>query len=566
MTPTVAEALADAMARHRVSEIFGQSLPTAFLLAAEARGIRQVAYRTENAGGAMADGYARASHRPGVVAAQNGPAATLLVPPLAEAMKASTPVVAVVQDVPTGHRDRNAFQEFDHFSLFASCAKWVRRLDDPARVDDYVDMAFAAATAARPGPAVLLVPKDVLAERAVPARLPRAAVMDHYPLDRPRPDAAAVRAAADAIVGARRPLVIAGGGVHSSQATAALAELQQLLGVPVATTVMGKGAVDEDDSFSAGVVGYFMGRRSMGHTLWPWLSEVDVVLLVGTRTNENGTGNWEVLPPHAKYLHLDVDAAEIGRNYESVRLLGDVHAGLVDLLAELRTRDLSVRNGSRHDVIRVLGESRLDHFASSEDVRLSTASPIRPERVMATLNAKLTPETTVVADASYSSIWVANYLRAKAPGQRFITPRGMAGLGWGLPMALGAKVAESGGPVVCVTGDGGFAHVWSELETAVREGISIVLIVLNNALLGYQRHAEERQFSAATSAVDIHRVDHAAIANACGANGIRVSETDLLDERLTEALAEQGPVVLDVDSDPGAFPPLTDWEDEQSQG
>ena len=158
----VGEALARALRRHGVTEAFGQSLPSAFFLAAAARGIRQISYRTENAGGAMADGYARVSNRVTVVGAQNGPAATLLVPPFAEALKASVPVVGLVQDVASSGRDRNAFQELDHFELFRGCVKWIRQLTDPARVDDYVDMAITAATTGRPGPAVLLLPKDIL--------------------------------------------------------------------------------------------------------------------------------------------------------------------------------------------------------------------------------------------------------------------------------------------------------------------------------------------------------------------------------------------------------------------
>ena len=149
---TVAVALAEALARHGVTTVFGQSLPSALFLATPQVGIRQIAYRTENAGGAMADGFARTSGQVGVVAAQNGPAATLLVPPLAEALKASVPVLALVQDVPTVNRDRNAFQELDHHALFASCTKWARSLDDPTRVDEYVDMAVTAACSGRPGP------------------------------------------------------------------------------------------------------------------------------------------------------------------------------------------------------------------------------------------------------------------------------------------------------------------------------------------------------------------------------------------------------------------------------
>ena len=149
---TVATALTEGLARHGVTDIFGQSLPSMVLLAAPTLGIRQIAYRTENAGGAMADGYARISGRIGIVAAQNGPAATLLVPPLAEALKASVPLLALVQDVPVGNRDRNAFQELDHRELFSAVAKWIGSVDAPHRIDDMLDIAIATACSSRPGP------------------------------------------------------------------------------------------------------------------------------------------------------------------------------------------------------------------------------------------------------------------------------------------------------------------------------------------------------------------------------------------------------------------------------
>jgi acetolactate synthase-1/2/3 large subunit len=169
--PTVAQAVASALARHGVEVIFGQSLPSAVILAAEAIGIRQIAYRQENMGGAMADGYARISGKVAVVAAQNGPAATLLVPPLAEALKASVPVVAIVQEVERHQADKNAFQELDHKALFSSCTKWTRMLLAADRVDDYVDAAFIAAASGRPGPAVLLLPADLLREPSMPPGL-----------------------------------------------------------------------------------------------------------------------------------------------------------------------------------------------------------------------------------------------------------------------------------------------------------------------------------------------------------------------------------------------------------
>jgi acetolactate synthase I/II/III large subunit len=180
---TVAVAIAEALQRHGIEVIFSQSLPSALLLAAGDLGIRAFTYRTENAGAAMADGYARISGRTTVVTAQNGPAATLLVPGLAEALKSSVPVVALVQDVNRLETDRNAFQDLDHFALFSSCAKWVRRVTEPARAIDYVDMAFTAATSGRPGPAVLMLPADLLLQPCTGDDR-RGADLGRFPLDR----------------------------------------------------------------------------------------------------------------------------------------------------------------------------------------------------------------------------------------------------------------------------------------------------------------------------------------------------------------------------------------------
>ncbi|MET0427346.1 MAG: acetolactate synthase catalytic subunit, partial [Microvirga sp.] len=440
---TGAHALAAALHRHGVRDVFGQSIPSALFLAAPHHGIRQIGYRTENAGAAMADAYARISGRVAVVAAQNGPAATLLVPGLAEALKASIPVVAIVQDVHRRFTDRNAFQELDHLALFAGVAKWVRRVAVAERIDDYVDMAFAAAASGRPGPAVLLVPLDLLDERPdFDAAAPRrSASLGTYPLDRTVADPARIAQAADLIAGATRPLVIAGGGVHSSGAYTELAALQTL-GLPVATTVMGKGAVAEADPLSVGVAGYFMAPRARASHLRTLVTEADVVLLVGNRTNQNGTDSWSLYPEGARFIHLDVDGGEVGRNYESLRLVGDAKLTLAALAEALRQRDLSGLEGRRAALEDTIARAREAHAADMARLVDPEATPIRPERIMAEIDAVTTPETVVVADASYASIWIANFLTARKAGQRFLTPRGIAGLGWGLPFALGAKAAR----------------------------------------------------------------------------------------------------------------------------
>jgi acetolactate synthase I/II/III large subunit len=557
----VAEALARALRRHGVTEAFGQSLPSAFFLAAPGQGIRQISYRTENAGGAMADGYARVSNRVTVVGAQNGPAATLLVPPFAEAYKASTPVVGFVQDVAASGRDRNAFQELDHFELFRGCTKWVRQLTDPARVDDYVDMAFTAATTGRPGPAVLLLPKDVLVAEVPerPARPRRSSSLGHFPLDRSRPDHAAVRAAAELLATARSPLVVAGGGVHISDAAVALSELQQAAALPVATTTMGKGAVDELHPLSVGVIGSFMARTSPAHHLRDLVRSADVVLLVGTRTNENGTDGWRLLPEDATYIAIDIDGSEVNRNYDAVRLAGDARLALQDLRQELAGLDLSLRSGRAAELRATIAAGRARYADDARPLLTSAQSPLRPERIMAELDGLLPDNAIVVADASYSTIWMACHLRARRVGQRFLSPRGLAGLGWGLPLALGAKAARPDAPVVCIAGDGGFGHVWAELETAVRERLAVTVIVLNNSILGFQKHAELYNFGEYTSAIDFQPVDHAAIARAVGATGIRVDDAADIGPALEKALASDTVTVLDVLTDPAAYPPITAW-------
>jgi acetolactate synthase I/II/III large subunit len=557
-TNTLAHTIGQVLIRHGVRVVFGQSLPSMLHLACEQLGIRQVGYRTENAGGYMADAFARVSRRAAVVTAQNGPAATLLVPPLAEALKASVPVVALVQDIVRDQTDRNAFQELDHLQLFSSCTKWVRRVTEASRVEDYVDYAFTAACSGRPGPVALLLPADLLLEPAVPQR--RHADLGAYPLDRTVADPERVRQAAKMLAEARAPIVVAGGGVHLSGADAELALLQDKASLPVATTVMGKGAVAETDPLSIGVIGYFMGKNSAAGHLRPLIDEADVILLIGTRTNQNGTDSWALFPPGARLIHLDVDGTEIGRNYEAFRLAGDAKLTLTALSDALATLDLARRQAARPSLEASIARGKKAYFEESADVRLSTSSPLRPERVMHALQARITADAIVVADASYSSIWITNYLTALRPGMRFLTPRGLAGLGWGLPMALGAKVAAPTARVFCVAGDGGFAHVWSELETAVRESLNVTLIVLNNQILAYQKHAENVIFGKHTTAVDFRPVDHAAIANACGCRGLRVESIKDLEAALDASESGSTPTLVDVVTDPNAYPPITSYE------
>jgi acetolactate synthase-1/2/3 large subunit len=324
---------------------------------------------------------------------------------------------------------------------------------------------------------------------------------------------------------------------------------------------MGKGAADETHPLTLGVIGYVMGQGSRTGALRPMVDRADLVLLVGTRTNQNGTDSWKLFGPEMRFIHLDADPMEIGRNYESQRLLGDAKLTLAALAEALRTRDLSARAAARPAIEREIAAS-VAAWRGTLDGLLSRDAPLcRPERVMAELDRLIGPEDVVVADASYASIWIANYLTAKRAGQRFLTPRGIAGLGWGLPMAIGAKIAAeeagSAARVVCLCGDGGFGHSWAELETLRRLDLPITLLILNNGILGYQKHAEEVRFGEHTIAVNFTAVDHAAIARACGVEGVRVEGSATIAPALRSALATGVPVLLDVITDPDAKPPIS---------
>lgn len=562
---TVAHVMAAALRRHGVTEIFGQSIPAALFVVAHQYGIRQVGYRTENAGGAMADGYARASGKVGVVAAQNGPAATLLVAPLAEALKASVPLVAIVQDVPRNMTDRNAFQEYDHLKLFDSCAKWVRRVEDADRIDDYVDMAFVAACSGRGGPAVLLVPMDLFRVQATSAPN-RAGTAGRFPLDRVVPEPARIQAAADLLAKAARPLIVAGGGVHLSGGAAALEEFSRVTRIPVATTNMGKGAVDETGPLAAGVFGNCMGPGTLAGNLKNLALEADVVLLLGSRTNQNGTDSWKLFSPSARFVHLDIDPQEIGRNYDSVRLAGDIAATLPLLQAAMKERDLSSLHRRGTHVEGQIANAREQMVQQRRSLPAGRQGALRPEQLMLALDRLLRPDDIVVADASYSTNWVNAFLTSRTAGMRFLTPRGLAGLGWGLPMALGARAAQRDRRVFVLQGDGGFGHCWSELETARRNNLPVILMVLNNGILGYELHAEHVHYGVHSDACSFAPVNHAAIAAACGCHAEVVSRHEDFIPALERAIADGGPALLDIMIDADAFPPISLYDGKQPAG
>ena len=566
-----ANAIVDVLIAAGVTDIYGQSCPTALFLAAEKAGIRQIGYRTENAGIYMADGAARLSRKIAVITAQNGPAAALLVAGLAEATKASVPILAIVQEVPRATADKNAFQELDHEKLFSGCAKWIKRINLASRAGEYVERAIQLATSGRPGPVVLLIAPDILTDHSVPFPIHPENYSDAfgtYPADRFVPPPSLVDKLASMMASAKQPLLVAGGGVHHSDGAQALAALQTAAGIPVATTNMGKGIIDETHPLSIGVIGNCMGTRAPAKFFKDYIHGADLIIFIGTRTNENGTAGWTLFPKSARFAQIDIDPEELGRNYPALRLLGDARETLKALTAsfqaycQTQTIDLTARTNR---IAQLVTKAREDHALERETALEVLTGTLHPETVVRTLS-NIEEPVTWVADASYSSIWLVQFIKSLRAGMRVLTPRGIAGLGWGFPMAIGAKVAEPNKRVICLTGDGGFAHCWAEMETAKRHGVGLTLVVLNNGVLGFQINAEQSRFGTHTEVCHFGPLDHVAIAQACGCPAVKVKTLDELNAALSASARPEyatTPYLIDVQTDPEAFPPLTAFESQR---
>jgi acetolactate synthase-1/2/3 large subunit len=294
----------------------------------------------------------------------------------------------------------------------------------------------------------------------------------------------------------------------------------------------------------------------------PYVRNADFVLFVGSRTNENGTASWSLFPDSATYAQIDIDPEEVGRNYPALRLAGDAHAtleALCELLERHADRADCVARERQAKFAPEFAQARNAHALELAPYAQAELTPMRPERVLAEM-ARIEGDVVWVADASYASIWLVQYIQSKRPGTRFLSPRGIAGLGWGMPMAVGAKLARPDARVVCLTGDGGFAHCWAELEAARRHGVAVTVVVLNNGVLGFQINAEESRFGTHTGVCHFGPIDHVAIARACGCDGRMVQTAEELREALESAASADSPFVIDVKTDPAAFPPLTAFE------
>lgn len=555
---TVGVRLARGLCAAGVGHVFGvpggQTLPL-YGGILETPGIEHVLMRDERGAACAADAYSRVTGRIGVCDATVGPGATNLVSGIAEAYGSSVAMLAIVADIPRDWEHRrargNASQALDQASMFTGISKWVARVTSPAALDDCLRVALAVATSGRPGPVVLSIADDVFAGPAGEART--AIESAHAPRERFAPDPARVVAAARSLATSRRTIVVAGGGAVASGAFDEVRALAEVLGAPLVTTMSGQGILEEHHRLSLGVCGS-MGNPVANRAL----ADADAVVYVGCKAGQAATLNYTTPAAGTAVIQIDIDPEEVGRNHpEALALVGDARQALAGLLAELAGGDAPKMEW---DVAARRGELEAWITSQSGSPCNSPESGLRPQWTTTTVAAHMSADDAFVADASLVAGWTANYLRVRCAGQHALAPRGLAGIGWGTPAAVGAAVARRElnlpGRTVLFCGDGAFTYSLGELEVMRRLALPVTAVILNNRTLAWIKHIQEFVLDDYVS-VDFCDIDFSQVAKGFGVPSWRVQAPAELGEALRAAASTAGPALVEVITDPTETPVLS---------
>jgi acetolactate synthase I/II/III large subunit len=524
--------------------------------------IRFVSTRHEQIAAHAADGYARATGKPGVVLSHLGPGLTNAATGVANAALDSIPLVVIAGDVPSyfhgrhPHQEVNLHNDASQLEIYRPFCKRVYRVDRPADLPRIMERAFHLSQSGRPGPVLVDVPMDVFS-----ADLPAGAFnRTPAPLARPTIDAATASRIVGALATAERPVLYAGGGVLSARASAELAALADALELPVAHTLMGKGCLREDHPLLVGQTG-FWGVPIANEMC----RSADLILAVGTRLAEANSSSWDsrftfAIPP-ARLIHIDVDPAEIGRNYQTeIGVVADAKAAL-GALAEA-ARGLTPRSrGTLRDRI---AQGRKAFAANWEHQWSSNQFPMRPERILAELRKAVPEDGFIVTDVGWNKNGVAQQFPFTVPGT-FITPSGLATMGFGAAAVLGVKLAHPHRAAVALVGDGGFSTNPSVVATAMEADLPVVWLVMDNAAFGTIAGLESMHYGWSFGCTferrgRPYRADYAALARSFGANGIAINSADELGPALRDALASDVPTLIQAPMENAPTPTPGHWD------
>jgi acetolactate synthase-1/2/3 large subunit len=528
-----------------VSEIQGMTLAEM-----ETLGVCRVLAHSEKAAAYMADGYAKVSHRPGVCMAQSVGAANLAAG-LQDAHLSLSPVIAITgRKVPT-RQYRNAYQEIPHGPLFDPLTKFNAIVDSIKQLPCLLRQAFREATSGTPGPVHL----DVMGHLGEELERDEANLeviieeqFKYYPSCRPEPEIEKIRKAVQILENSEKPVIVAGGGSKVSSSGPEIVKLAEMLSIPVATSLNGKGIILDNHPLSVGVVGSY--SRSCANQV---VSEADLVFFLGSHTGDQVTNDWKIPRKGTKVIQIDIDPLELGRNYPNeVGLWGDVKATLSKII-----NNLDHKKDRSHWIDRA--QQLVKKWKDEVQMQLnSDAVPVRPERLCKEITEFLPSDGILVSDTGYSAIWTGTMVDLNCIGQSYVRCAGS--LGWGFPASLGAKCAAPDRPVICFTGDGGFWYHLSELETAVRYGIKTVTIINNNH--GFAQCSTDVDNAYGKKSGNrgeiwmFRNANFAKIAQEIGCFGIRVEHPEQIGSALSMALNSNLPAVIDVVTDAGCKAPF----------
>jgi acetolactate synthase-1/2/3 large subunit len=556
--------LVEMLVQYGVEHVFGVAGDTSVKLYdslhARQDEITHVLCRDERSASFAADAYARLTFRPGVCESPSGAGALYTVPGVAEANASSVPVIAFTSGIDLASEGKGTITELDHHVLYKSITKWshfVKRYD---KIPDALRRAFRVATTGRPGAVHVAFPQEVLnsevpgGERDIYAE----AACRAYPAYRGRAELRLVEEAADLLRAARRPVIVAGGGVINARAWDDLVRVAEMISAPVGTSITGKGAIPEDHPLAIGVVGD-NGYREYANRL---VAEADLLFYVGCKTGSVTTIRWTLPDPGQapRLIHLDIDPQLIGNNYPTdVGLVGDAQLILADLAAVLAERGGRVSS----DAVERIAGFREGWWREIAAKATSDQVPFKPHRVMAALSRMLPKDAVLIADAGTPTPYTAAHYAVGLPGRQVIIPRSYGGLGYAIPATIGAKIARPEQLVVGLSGDGSFGMCAGELETLARLDLPVVIVNFNNSCFGWIKAIQSIHSGGRYLGVDFSTIDHAAVARAFGMEGLRVDDPSELDDVLASAVRSGRPVLVDIptESEELDLPPVSLWRE-----
>ncbi|HWP25002.1 MAG TPA: thiamine pyrophosphate-binding protein [Xanthobacteraceae bacterium] len=549
-----AECLADMLAGYGVTHVFHVPavLRKTFAVMESRTRIKRLHVHGEASAAYMADGYARATGRPGICMAQVIGALNLAAG-LRDAYLAHSPVIAFTGGREPRTKFRKVYQEVDDMPAFEPVTKFNATVDDVSRFPDMVRQAFRAAVTGTPGPVHLQFRGnegqiDVEEAEMEPLVEPQFA---RVPPFRPEPDQPSVLAALRLLQNAERPVIVAGGGVRASGAQRDVVALAEALHIPVATSLNGKDSIPGNHPLSVGVCGTY-SRESANRVV----NRADLVCFIGTETGGMTTHFWAVPKIGTPAIQIDINPEALGRNYPlQAAVNGDAKVTLQKMLAAADPASAAKRKAWIAEIQSICAAWRAKYQSALE----SDAVPIRPERICAELTRHMPDNAIVVVDTGHAGMWMGGFFDLTSPGQSYMRSAGH--LGWAFPAGLGAKCGVPERPVVTFTGDAGLWYHIAEIETAVRWKINAVTVVNNNASgnqskRGFDRAYGGRQTEQARELWTFNRVNFARLAEDMGALGLRVEQPSAFSAALARALAANRPAVIDVVTDIDALAPL----------